>query len=182
MRQLFLLITLLITIGLGSAFPVQGAQSLSEAELKAAYLYNFAKFIYWPEGTFINEQSPLVIGVLGKNPFPKELLPLSAKKVRNRPITIRQFAKIKDIQLCHLLYISPSISTNLQSVLDILHTKPIVTVGDQKTFVHSGGIIQFVTRRDRLRFLINLKTAEENKIKINSQLLTLAVDILDGEQ
>jgi len=179
-RHFFLTIALAFVLSLA---PPCGhtAEIPSESQLKAAYLYNFAKFISWPEDTFANEQDPLVIGVLGNNPFSKELAPLTERTVRGRPIKIMQFKKVEDIQACHLLYINPAIR-QLEAVLKTLHGKPIVTVGDNKNFAHHNGMIQFVTRRERLRFIVNLDVAKSNRIKINSQLLSLAFEVLETEK
>jgi len=164
------------------ASPGHSAGISSEPQLKAAYLFNFAKFIHWPEDTFTNAQAPLVIGVLGETPFTGELAPLTTRKVRNRAITIQHFKTVKDVQNCHILYISPSISNNLQAVLQDLKPRPIVTVSDSKNFANRGGMIQFVTRRERLQFVVNLVVAKANGIKIDSQLLSLAVEILESEK
>lgn len=176
MRHFLLLITFALALGFNS--PGQSAEAPSEVKLKAAYLYNFAKFIHWPEYVFVNKTSPLVIGVLGASPLYEELIPLAARTVRNRPITVEYFATLDTVQHCHLLYISPSVSGSLQSVLKNLHSTPIITVGDDRAFAESGGTIQFVTKRGRLRFIVNLETAQANGIKIDSQLLSLAVEII----
>ncbi len=176
MKQILLLINLVSLFCF--VLPGQGAAPSSEIKLKVAYLYNFAKFIHWPEDTFTDEQSPLVIGVLGKNPVESALAPLAQKTVRNRPIVIRNFAKVEEVQDCHLLYISPSLAKPLETILGTLASQPIVTVSDRKNFAAQGGVIQFVTRRERLRFLVNLESALKNNIKIDSQLLSLAVDVM----
>ena len=182
MKQTFLLIMLAFSLGLAAASPAQGGESPSETRLKAAYLYNFAKFIHWPEESFANTESPLIIGVLGATPLAKELAPLATRKVRNRAIEIRQFDRVEDSTRCHILYISPSFSKGLRPALEQLSTKPIVTVGDQGHFTALGGVIQFVTRRDRLRFIIHLAVARENRIKIDAQLLSLAVEVVGRER
>lgn len=176
MKQILLLINLVFIFCF--ALPGQGAAPSSEVQLKVAYLYNFAKFIHWPEDSFTDEQSPLVIGVLGRSPIEDALASLVQKTVRNRPIVIRNFLKVEDVQDCHLLYISPSSSKPLETILTMLSSKAIVTVGDGKDFAARGGVVQFVTRRDRLRFLVNLESALRNEIKIDSQLLSLAVEVM----
>jgi YfiR/HmsC-like len=175
-KQFFLTIALTFVLSLAPSFGYT-TEIPSESQLKAAYLYNFAKFIYWPESAFANEQDSLIIGVLGNNPFSKELTPLTKRKVRGRPIKIIEFKTVEDIQTCHLLYINPSIA-KLETILKTLLNKPIVTVGDNKNFANLSGMIQFVTRRERLRFIINLDVAKTNNIKINSQLLSLAFEVL----
>ncbi|AGF77308.1 hypothetical protein UWK_00730 [Desulfocapsa sulfexigens DSM 10523] len=158
--------------------PGQGAAPSSEDKLKVAYLYNFAKFIQWPEETFTDEQSPLVIGVLGRSSVEAELAPLAQKTVRNRPIVIRHFSKVEEVQECHLLYISMPPLKSVGKVLQVLGSKAIVTVGDATDFAAQGGVVQFVTLRERLRFLVNLEYALKNHIKIDSQLLSLAVEVV----
>ncbi len=154
------------------------ASSLGEYQIKAAYIYNFAKFIYWPDVSFTSETSPLIIGVLGKNTFKDKLIPLNKKTVHNRPLIIRYYKTPKEIDVCHLLYISPSESGKIELILKDLKNRPIVTVGDSKKFAQLGGIIQFVKKRDRLRFIINLNIAKKNNITIDSQLLSLATEVL----
>ena len=178
MRQ-FILLTLLALFICGAP-PGHAADTSSEYRVKAAYLYNFAKFIRWPEKTFASVDSPLVIGVLGKNPFNGELTPLADKTVRNRKIIVRQFATIDNVTDCHLLYVSDTASRQLRAALQLLRVKPMVTIGDNEDFCKFGGVIQFVTRRDRLRFVINLDVAKDNDIHIDSQLLSLAVEVLEA--
>jgi hypothetical protein len=154
------------------------ADTPSEYQVKAAYLYNFAKFIKWPGNAFADTAAPLVIGVLGRNDFAGELTKLSSKSVRNRSIEIKQFETVKEIQTCHLLYINTSKSIELASILSELRTRPIITVGDTDKFALHGGVIQFVTVRGRLRFIINLDTAKMNHVQIDAQLLSLAIEVL----
>lgn len=157
--------------------PLSAAQETSEYKVKAAYLYNFAKFIHWPDNAFNTTKSPLVIGVLGTNYFKGSLKPLAVKKVHNRTIEIKHFKTIEEVQGCHLLYVSKSEEKNHSLILKELATQPILTVGGYKDFVKLGGIIQFVTRRDRLRFSINLAVANQNNIQIDAQLLSLAAEV-----
>jgi len=160
------------------ALPGQSTAPSSEIKLKVAYIYNFAKFIHWPEDCFTDEQSPLVIGVLGRSPVEDALIPLAQKTVRNRPIVIRNFSRVEEVQDCHLLYVSLPLSRPVGEILETLGSQSIVTVGDGKDFAARGGVIQFVTRRERLRFLVNLESVFRNDIKIDSQLLSLAVDVM----
>jgi YfiR/HmsC-like len=178
MRHVLLLIVLALFLSAPS--PGETASVSSENRVKAAYLYNFAKFILWPDMAFADNNSPLVIGVVGKNPFNDELSPLAQRKIRNRPIEIHQFKSVRDIDHCHLLFVGPSVSKGLRKILNTLSVRPIITVSDEKNFVAYGGVIQFVTKRDRLRFIVNLDVAKTNSIKINSQLLALAAEVLES--
>lgn len=180
MKRILLLVNIVFIFCF--TLPGQGAAPTSEAKLKAAYLYNFAKFIQWPEESFAGEQTPLVIGVLGKITFQEELPPLTEKTVRARPIVIRHFATVEEVRNCHLLYIGSSLSESIGTLLGRLRSQSVVTVSDGKKFAAGGGIIQFVTRRDRLRFVVNLTSAQENNIKIHSQLLSLAVEVMEKKK
>lgn len=180
MRHFFLLVAL--ALFLSGAPPVFAAESPTEYQVKAAYIYNFAKFINWPESTFHDAKAPLVIGVLGTNYFNGALTPLSAKRVRNRGIEIKYFKTLAEVKNCHLLYISKSEEQNRSRILKKLATRPILTVGDFDNFVQLGGIIQFVTRRDRLRFSINLAVASQNNIQIEAQLLSLAAEVVGAKK
>ncbi|MDX2479452.1 MAG: YfiR family protein [Desulfuromusa sp.] len=176
MKQFLLLIPLLLLLGI--AAPGHSAENPGEHKVKAAYLYNFAKFIHWPDSAFYDTEAPLVIGVLGTNYFNGALQPLATKKVRNRVIEIKYFKTLAEVQNCQILYISKSEEKNLQTILKELSIRPILTVGEIKNFVGFGGIIQFITKRDRLRFSINLNIAKNNEIQIEAQLLSLAAEVV----
>jgi hypothetical protein len=180
MRQIVLLIFLALFLAV--APPGYTTDTNSEYQVKAAYLYNFAKFIQWPESAFASAKAPLVIGVFGKDPFKGELAPLTARKVRDRSIEVRTYTDAGKIDQCHLLYIAPAQAKQFAQLAQTLSSKPIVTVGDRTNFARAGGIIQFVTKRDRLRFIVNLDQARKINIKISAQLLALAVEVLEATE
>ncbi len=180
MRQLLSILTLVFVL-CHAPFGLT-ADITSHSQLKADYLYNFAKFIYWPEDTFANAHSPFIIGVLGENSLNAALTPLTGRKVRNRSIEILHFKNVQDIQSCQLLYISPSTANDLQETLKSLSSKRTITIGDDNNFATLGGAIQFVTSRERLDFIVNLKVIKEEGIKIDSQLLSLAIEILESQK
>ncbi|MCF6265483.1 MAG: YfiR family protein [Desulfuromusa sp.] len=178
MMQRFIVILMFsLVIATGS----QAASAPGEYQVKAAYIYNFAKFIHWPDSAFSDAKAPLVIGVLGTNDFDGELKPLTGKKIRNRVIEIKYFKTHQKVKNSQLLYISKSEEKNLQQILKELIPQPILTVGETQYFVEFGGIIQFVTKRDRLRFSINLDVAQNNNIQIEAQLLSLAAKVVKGK-
>ena len=178
MQRFILILILSLVITTGS----QAASSPGEYQVKAAYIYNFAKFIHWPDSAFSDAKEPLVIGVLGTNDFNGALKPLAGKKVRNRVIEIKYFNTHHKVKNCQLLYISKSEEKKTQLILKELADQPILTVGETKYFVEFGGIIQFVTKRDRLRFSINLDVAQNNDIQIEAQLLSLAAKVVKGQK
>ncbi|MBF0572328.1 MAG: YfiR family protein [Desulfamplus sp.] len=154
------------------------AAEISEYQIKAAYIYNFTKFIHWPDNAFRDQTAPLVVGVLGENDFDGALIPLSSKTVNSRAIQIKFFRTLEDVQECHILYISNSDTVETDSILKELKFRPIVTIGDGEQFAFRGGVIQFVMIRSRLRFILNLANAKINQIQIDAQLLSLATEVL----
>ena len=153
------------------------AEKPSEMQLKAAYLYNFAKFIKWPDSAFSDSKTSFVIGVLGDKNFAGYLLPLTTKTVNERAIVIKIYTSVDEVSDAHILYLGSSIS-GLHSQLEKLKSRPIVTISDDKKFVATNGMIQFVPVRGRLRFIINLANADAAGVRIDSQLLSLAIDVL----
>lgn len=180
MRQFVLLIVLALFIS--GTPPAHAAKGPAEYQVKAAYLYNFAKFITWPETAFSDRDTPFVIGILGENEFNGYLEPLASKTVRNRPIVIKHFKSIQDVSGCQILYMSSSEDKQLKEHLKKLRTQAIVTASDGRNFAKQGGMIQFTPVRGRLRFIINLEQATAVGIKIDSQLLSLAIETLEAKK
>ena len=149
--------------------------SRQEYRLKAAYLYNFAKFIDWPSDSFPDDASPIILGVLGSDPFGSALdKTLRGKTVRGRSLVLRRFPDVEDAQNCHILFVGRSERGRLAQTLERFHGSAVVTVGETEEFVRVGGIINFFTERDRLRFEINVEAAERAGLSISSMLLNLA--------
>ena len=159
-------------LSLGAISPARGQTGTpSEYQVKAAFLYNFAKFVQWPADAFRSSQSPLVLGVLGRNPFGSILKQtLQGKTAQGRSFMIRTATDPKEIGFCHILFISASEQRRLGQILKGLQG-PVLTVSEIPRFAHQGGIINFYLADKKVRFEINLKKAEKVRIKIKSQLL-----------
>ena len=145
------------------------APMFNEYEVKSAFLYNFAKFIEWP-----SSKGPLVIGVLGKDPFGSYLDRLQRQMVRDRSIVVKRFKKLHQIGRCHILFISPSEKDDIEEILQALNGRNILTVSSIDGFVERGGMINFRVDQNRVRFEINQSSVERGGLKISSQLLKLA--------
>lgn len=146
-----------------------------EYQLKAAYLYNFTKFVEWPRERFADDTSPIVIAVLGENPFGDELARLvSGRKVNGRPITVLAARSVREGAAAHLLFISARDEKSLGPALAQLHAAGVLTVGESPGFAAGGGIITFILEADKVRFEINLTAAEQSRLKLSAQLLKLA--------
>ncbi len=157
--------------GAGSAQP---AKISREYLIKAAILYNFAKFAEWPTAAFSNDIAPLRICVIGDDPFGPALDSLRGKTVRNRTLLTASIAKIEDAAACHILFVSDSEAERLQAILDAVGALPILTVADISRFAYSGGIIALKKVDNRSRIEINIGAADQAGLKLSSKLLRLA--------
>jgi len=147
-----------------------------EYELKAVYLERVTRFFEWPiETGGFGADNSFVIGVLGENPFGTRLTDLySERTIKNRNITVRYLSQLNEIEECHLLFISRSMSEELPQVLEVTANKPILTVGDTKGFAEKGVLVNFFIENDKLRFEINEQGLREAGILIDSLLLKVS--------
>lgn len=159
----------------GSVPSTAGRQAPTEYEVKAAYLFHFASFVEWPEGTFEGRGNGFVVGVLGEDPFDGLLEEtFSGKNVLERPLRIKRGARFEDLGRPHILFISSSEAARLPHILAALDDASVLTVGDTPGFAARGGIINFTIRDHHVRFEVNLEKAKRAHLKISSQLLKLA--------
>ena len=153
-----------------------------EYAVKAAFLYNFAKFVEWPADAFTGPGSPIVIWVFGEDPFGDGLGSLKGKTANGRPIVVRYAANLGELERCHILFVSASEKENLQKVLQTTKGWSILTVGDMNGFAQDGGIINMVKEESRVGIEINLEAAQRSRLKISSKLLALAKIVKPGRR
>ncbi len=159
----------------GGETRAQSQPEAQEYQLKAAFLYNFAKFIEWPPNTLGEEGSPIVVCVVGKDPFGAVLdQAILYQTVQGRPMTVRRGEKLSELRRCHILFISSSEKKRLPEIFQALARANVLTVGEAERFVQLGGIINFVVEENKVRFEINVDNADRAGLKISSQLLRLA--------
>jgi hypothetical protein len=157
-----------------------GSSPPGEYEVKAAFLYNFAKFVEWPAEAFDDADAPLTIGVLGEDPFGDTLeQTVKGKTANGRKLAIRRFHKVRDLQPCHILFISSSEKRHLSEILDRLKGSSVLTVGEVEGFAKRGGVINFFVEDNRIRFEVNVDAAKRAKLKMSSKLLRLARIVRD---
>ncbi len=149
------------------------ASASREHRIKAAFLYNFAKFTVWPAGAFADARAPLRLCVLGKDPFQGTLAALEGKIVKNRPIMVNRLESTDSPEKCHLLFVSASERGRLGTILKSLRGLPVLVVGDTPDFAVSGGIVRLKTVGNNIRFEINVGAAQHVKLKLDSRLLML---------
>jgi hypothetical protein len=153
-----------------------------EYQIKAVFLFNFAQFVDWPPLTFADEKSPLIIGVLGKDPFDGSLdEAVRGEKVNGRPLVIQRYSRAEEIGDCQILFISRSEAGRLGGILERLKGRSVLTVGDVDGFAQLGGIIRFVTEQNKVRFRINLQSAKAANLTISSKLLRPANVVAPGK-
>jgi len=146
----------------------------SETLIKAAFLYNFAKFVEWPVDAFADDQTPLTLGILGKDPFGDALETIRDKSVGGRRLEIKRSKTIQDLEKCHILFISGSEKNRVKMIFNGLKGSNTLTVGDMESFAQRGGIINFISVDKKIRFEINVDAAMQTGLKISSKLLKLA--------
>jgi hypothetical protein len=154
-----------------------GAQTAkaSEAQVKAVFLFNFAQFVDWPPEAVPDSQAPLVIGILGGDPF-GDFLDATVRGERRgaRPFVVQRYQRVDDISRCDILFINRSAGDAPEEILARLKNRPILTVSDADRFAERGGMIRFVTDRSRIRLQINPAAAEAARLTISSKLLRVA--------
>jgi hypothetical protein len=148
-----------------------------EAEIKAAFLYNFTKFVAWSDSAPQESITPYVIAVLGDDPFGDALSALEKKTVQGRPIVVQNVSSLDSLKSCQMLFISSSEEPRLGAILRAAHARKILTVGDMEGFASRGGIIGLGLYGDRVGFEINVESARQAGLTISSRLLSLAKDI-----
>src|SRR5690349_12422511 len=131
----------------GGESPAQG-----EYQVKAAMLFNMAKFIDWPADAFSSEHAPLTVCILGKNPFGAALDTLQGKTVKGRQLVVRQVERPDGISACHILFVSDSEKRAIPVILGGLKQQGILTVSDLPRFAQAGGIVNFVEQDGKVRF------------------------------
>ncbi len=159
------------------------AQSATEYQVKAAFLFNFARFVEWPTDAFPSADSALQICVLGQDPFGRDFEQVIVDKIVNgHRIEIAHPDGVPQARACQILFIAASETPHLRAILLGLKGSSVLTVGDAPGFAILGGVINFVLDDGRVRFEINLKAAEQAHLKISARLLTVAKVVLNGER
>jgi len=144
-----------------------------EYKVKAAMLYNFAKFVEWPGDSF-GSNNQIIYCIAGKSPINAPMLQMQGKLVKGLTVFVRQIAKPSEVTGCQVLFIPQSESARSSAYLQESSHHKILTVSDREKFVESGGMIGFSEDENKIRFEINQETAHNRGIQISSHLLKLA--------
>ncbi len=171
-------VCLLLCVLLTGLFPAMAhAEGTSrEYSVKAAFVYNFAQFVEWPATAFESPQSPIVIGVVGEDPFGGALEQVVAGKTAagGRPFSVKHLTADDDLKACQILFISTTDGDSIASILKKVAGLSVLTIGESERFPWSGGVIRFFLEDNKVRFEINQQAADTAKLKISSKLMKLA--------
>ena len=177
MRRLRLLITMVVLILPSVGFDAQAQDSSGSSEylIKAGFIYNFANLVQWPSNAFAQPDSPIVIGILGEDPFGTILdRVLAGKRVNGRAFLVKRLKSVLDLKECHIVFVSSSELTHLAEAIHSVKGMPILTIGEIPGFAKRGGIINLVLEDNKVRFEVNVEAAKEADLNISSRLLALA--------
>jgi len=177
-------------------YPSSSPGQYKEYEVKAAFIYNFLKFVDWPEEKMTKGGKQIIIGIIGEDPFGSAADIFKDKMVEDRNLVVKRlegFGKLKEmpekdknerlaaLKGCHLLFVCSSEQKLSREIMDIVVKSNVLTVGDTGGFIETGGIINFLMEDNKIRFDINLTASEKAGIKIRSQLLRLARKVVKDE-
>ena len=173
-----------------------------EYKIKAAFLYNFIKFVDWPEGKVVNGDV-ITIGIIGNNPFGQAFEPVKGKKIKDRELVVKQFPGLEQykteaedktkyeeeycaeyksaLEKCHVLFISSSEKDYVKVITSIVKDSSVLTVSELKDFLNNKGVIKLLMEEKKVRFKINVTAARQAKLKVRSQLLRLAKEIVEEQ-
>lgn len=176
---------LLLALLSAACVPADRAQTEApgEYQLKAAFLFNFAKFIDWPATSFATPQSPFTICILGTDPFRRAMDDAwRGKTVGDRAVAVERSKDLADARRCQIVFVSSSEKRRVREILGSLRGTNALVVGETEGFAEAGAAVQFTIEDDRVRFLINTDAAARAGLKVSSKLLSLARVVHDSDK
>jgi hypothetical protein len=149
--------------------------SLSEYQVKALFLVNFAKYVDWPVTAFGDASAPIVIGIAGESSIGAHLeKAIEGKTVNGRPIRALKVERDEDFAKCQILFVSAAEKKHLGEILNKVKELPVLTVGETEQFIGQGGVINFTKKESKVRLQIDLDAAHRAKLQLSSKLLSVA--------
>ena len=160
------------------------SDAVSEYGIKAAYLYNLAQFVDWPQAAPVSEDPAFRIGIVGEDPFGDALKPLLEKKLKDRGIDFVHFPTTAEVhgvraEGLHLLFLAPSEADDIDWLLARLSNDPVLTVSDIEGFARRGGMVELVYVNDRIRFSVNRTAVAAAGLAMSSQVYRLALEVIN---
>ncbi len=168
-----------------ASFPQQSYGDISDSQeyqIKAGFLYKFLFFVEWPEEVTSKLEDPIIIGILGQDPFGDAFEPVEGSIIQKRKLVIQHFEKdtpVNVLKHCHILFISSSAEKDMKKIIQSMKQSPVLIVSEVEGFLEFGGMLNFIVTEDRVRFEINRRAAEAVGITFRSKLLRLAERIVE---
>jgi hypothetical protein len=174
---------ILISFAMLGLAPARGftaeTPALREHELKAAFVYNFTKFVEWPSGSFPGTNAPFVVAVAGHSPCTAELEKIAKeRKINGRQMIIKKVVTFDAAQDAQALFVSVSEDSRSRDWLAAVRGRSVLTIGESELFCKQGGVINFLLEGEKIRFEINMDQAEASGLKVSAQLQKLARKVL----
>jgi YfiR/HmsC-like len=169
----------LLCMGVRVSPAVEMQPATREQQIKAAFIYNFTKFVEWPSASFESKVDPIVIGVLEQTPLTAELeFAVQDRRVNGRGILVRKVSSVEEIKRVQVLYVGAGEDSRYAALASPVQGSAVLTIGESSAFAAAGGIINFILDGDKVHFEINMRSAELAHLKVSAQLQKLATSVL----
>jgi hypothetical protein len=149
------------------------AREQTLGSLKAAYIYNIAKFTRWPESVWLTKESPFKLCLYGNDDTTSQLKLLADRNMHSHNITVIPVTTEITINDCQLLYISPNESRRYRYLFSLLKKQTTLTIGNDANFLRLGGVVNLIELKQRLHFEVNMEQLAYSKLTLSSKLLKL---------
>ena len=173
-------VILLTLLTCASAFSKAEEHQTTEYRIKAAFLYNFSRFVTWPDHA-IRDEGKFNLCILGDDPFGDLLDAIAGKSVQNTSLEIKRPDHVNQESACQIIFISKTDASELSYLMKVLKDKPALTVSDAEGFTDNSGIIQFKLVDNKVQFNINIDAASRAGLEISSKLLSLATVVRNDQ-
>jgi hypothetical protein len=183
-----LLACLMVVAALGVSTARAESNASLEYKVKAAFLYNFLKFVEWPADQGVETTAPITVGIVCNDEHANSFDEIATRKVKDRSIIIKKFADVTTpeakagLAKCQLIYVTASLRDISKDIIALTRKQPVLVVGESEGFIEAGGIINFVMQDNKVCFEINADSADEANLKIASQLLRLAKRVIKTDK
>jgi|SRR5215472_2020437 len=168
-------VLLCLSLAVGANAQSSDSPDSSEYLIKAGFIYNFAQLVQWPSTAFLQADSPIVIGILGTDPFGGIIdRVIQNKKLEGRSLIVKRLKRGASVKDCNILFVSSSEAAHLDEVIQSTKGMPILTIGEMPGFATRGGIINLTLEGNRVRFEVNIEASKQANLNISSRLLALA--------
>jgi hypothetical protein len=164
-----------LVIGLVGHMSAAESPMVLEYKIKAGYLFNFAKYVEWPEKTLPATNSPVIIGLLADDPAAVIIeQQLQGKLANGHPLSVKLLVDLTGVSVCHIFFVSRAQKERTEDLLARLPTTPVLLVGEVDQFAHRGGMLNFIRKDEAFRLEVNLEAAEKAGLRVTSKLASIA--------